>query len=180
MRTHTHMQVKSSRTHTHTHTHTHAHTHTHTHAHKRAHTHAHTRTQTHKHRCTSALLKKPHKTCCSLETSKWPLLTGVCCALCDAYVCVCDALCVCVNALCVCVCALCVCVCALCVFTVHCVKFLEKGFSGLEEGAVTKEKKRKDSAGSDDTASMIKGGGCVGASTRQPPTVQTKHTNEKS
>jgi hypothetical protein len=30
--------------------------------------------------------------------------------------------------------------------------------------------KRKDSAGSDDTASMIKGGGYVGARTRQPST----------
>ena len=29
------------------------------------------------------------------------------------------------------------------------------------------EKKRKDSAGSDDTASMIKGGGYLGARTRQ-------------
>jgi hypothetical protein len=36
-----------------------------------------------------------------------------------------------------------------------------------------KEKKRKDSAGSDDTASMIKGGGYLGARTRQPPTAQT-------
>jgi hypothetical protein len=35
------------------------------------------------------------------------------------------------------------------------------------------DKKRKDSAGSDDTASMIKGGGYIGARTRQPPTVQT-------
>ena len=34
-------------------------------------------------------------------------------------------------------------------------------------------KKRKDSAGSDDTASMIKGGGYLGARTRQPPTAQT-------
>jgi len=31
----------------------------------------------------------------------------------------------------------------------------------------------KQNAGSDDTASMIKGGGYVGARTRQPPTVQT-------
>ena len=37
-----------------------------------------------------------------------------------------------------------------------------------------KEKRnRKDSAGSDDTASMIKGGGYLGARTRQPPTAQT-------
>jgi hypothetical protein len=36
-----------------------------------------------------------------------------------------------------------------------------------------KEKKRKDSAGSDDTASMIRGGGYLGARTRQPPTAQT-------
>jgi hypothetical protein len=36
-----------------------------------------------------------------------------------------------------------------------------------------KEKKDKeDSAGSDDTVSMIKGGGYFGARTRQPPTVQ--------
>jgi hypothetical protein len=34
-------------------------------------------------------------------------------------------------------------------------------------------KKRKDSAGSDDTASMIKGEGYLGARTRQPPTAQT-------
>jgi len=32
------------------------------------------------------------------------------------------------------------------------------------------KKKRNDSAGSDDTARMIKGGGYVGARTRQPPT----------
>jgi hypothetical protein len=32
------------------------------------------------------------------------------------------------------------------------------------------EKERKDSAGSDDTASMIKGGGYLGARTRQQPT----------
>ena len=32
---------------------------------------------------------------------------------------------------------------------------------------------KKDSAGSDDTASMIKGGGYIGARTRQPPTTQT-------
>jgi hypothetical protein len=36
----------------------------------------------------------------------------------------------------------------------------------------SKEKKRKDSAGSDDTASMIKGGGYIGARTRQTPTAQ--------
>jgi len=36
-----------------------------------------------------------------------------------------------------------------------------------------KEKKREDFAGSDATASMIKGGGCLGARTRQPPTAQT-------
>jgi len=35
------------------------------------------------------------------------------------------------------------------------------------------EKKRKDSAGSADTVSMIKGGGYIGACTRQPPTAQT-------
>jgi hypothetical protein len=34
------------------------------------------------------------------------------------------------------------------------------------------QKKRKDSAGSDDTASMIKGGGYLGARTRQLPTAQ--------
>jgi hypothetical protein len=34
--------------------------------------------------------------------------------------------------------------------------------------AVVKEKKRKDSAGSDETASMIKGGGYLGARTMQP------------
>jgi hypothetical protein len=39
-----------------------------------------------------------------------------------------------------------------------------------------KKKKIKDSAGSEDTASMIKGGGYLGACTRQPPTAQT---NEK-
>ena len=33
----------------------------------------------------------------------------------------------------------------------------------------SKTKKRKDSAGSDDTASKIKGGGYLGARTRQPP-----------
>ena len=38
---------------------------------------------------------------------------------------------------------------------------------------VLKKRKRKDSAGSDDTASMIKGGGYLGACTRQPPTTQT-------
>jgi hypothetical protein len=35
-----------------------------------------------------------------------------------------------------------------------------------------KEKERKDSAGSDDKASMIKGEGYLGARTRQPPTAQ--------
>ena len=35
------------------------------------------------------------------------------------------------------------------------------------------EKQRKDSAGSGDTASMIKGGGYLGARIRQPPTTQT-------
>ena len=35
------------------------------------------------------------------------------------------------------------------------------------------EMKRKDSAGSDDTASMIKAGGYLGARTRQPSTTQT-------
>ena len=38
---------------------------------------------------------------------------------------------------------------------------------------LNKKRIRKDSAGSDDTASMIKGGGYLGARTRQPPTVQT-------
>jgi hypothetical protein len=40
---------------------------------------------------------------------------------------------------------------------------------------VQKKRKRKriDSAGSDDTASMMKGGVYLGARTRQPPTVQT-------
>ena len=36
-----------------------------------------------------------------------------------------------------------------------------------------RKEKRKDSAGSDDTASMIKGGGYLNARTRQPPTAQT-------
>jgi hypothetical protein len=40
-------------------------------------------------------------------------------------------------------------------------------------GSAGKEKKRKDSAGSDDTASMIKGGGYIGARTRQLPIAQT-------
>jgi len=35
------------------------------------------------------------------------------------------------------------------------------------------KKEKKDSAGSDDTAGMIKGGGYIGARTRQPPTAQT-------
>ena len=35
------------------------------------------------------------------------------------------------------------------------------------------DKKRKNSASSDDTASMIKGGGYLGARTRQPP-IKTK------
>jgi hypothetical protein len=35
------------------------------------------------------------------------------------------------------------------------------------------KKKRKDSAESDDTASMIRGGGYIGARARQPPTAQT-------
>jgi hypothetical protein len=39
--------------------------------------------------------------------------------------------------------------------------------------AQMKREKRKDSAGSDDTASMIKGGGYADARTRQPPTAQT-------
>jgi len=34
---------------------------------------------------------------------------------------------------------------------------------------MVKEKKRKDAAGSDDTASMIKGGGYLRARTRRPP-----------
>jgi len=38
---------------------------------------------------------------------------------------------------------------------------------------VSKKRKRKDPAGSDNTASMIKGGGYLGARTRQPPTAQT-------
>jgi hypothetical protein len=38
---------------------------------------------------------------------------------------------------------------------------------------LSKKRKRKDSAGSDNTASMIKGGGYLGARTRQPPTAQT-------
>ena len=41
----------------------------------------------------------------------------------------------------------------------------------------TYETKRKGSAGSDDTASMIKGGGYIGARTRQPPTPQTIKRN---
>jgi len=40
------------------------------------------------------------------------------------------------------------------------------------QGAST-EKKRKESAGSYDTASLSKGGGYIGARTRQPPTTQT-------
>jgi len=41
-----------------------------------------------------------------------------------------------------------------------------------------KKKKRKDTAGSDNAASMIKGGGYVGARIRQlPPTAQTKKIN---
>jgi len=36
-----------------------------------------------------------------------------------------------------------------------------------------KKRKKKDSVGSGDTASMIKGGGYIGARTRQPPTAQT-------
>ena len=36
-----------------------------------------------------------------------------------------------------------------------------------------RKRKRKDSAGSDDTDSMIKGGGDIGARIRQPPTAQT-------
>ena len=36
-----------------------------------------------------------------------------------------------------------------------------------------KKRKRKDSAGCDNTASLIKGGGYLGARTRQPPTAQT-------
>jgi len=38
---------------------------------------------------------------------------------------------------------------------------------------VDRKKKRKDSAGSGDTASMIKGGGYLSARTRQPPTALT-------
>jgi hypothetical protein len=40
-----------------------------------------------------------------------------------------------------------------------------------------KEKNRKDSAGSGDTASMIKGGDYLGARTRQPPPTQTTKRN---
>ena len=36
-----------------------------------------------------------------------------------------------------------------------------------------RKEKKKDSVGSNDTASMIKGGGYLGARTRQPPTAQT-------
>jgi hypothetical protein len=39
---------------------------------------------------------------------------------------------------------------------------------------IVRTRKRKDSAGGDDTASTIKGGGYVGAHTRQPPTAQIK------
>jgi hypothetical protein len=46
----------------------------------------------------------------------------------------------------------------------------EKNYAGSR---VLPEKKRKNSAGSDDAASMIKGGGYIGARTRQPPTAQT-------
>ena len=38
---------------------------------------------------------------------------------------------------------------------------------------VSKKRIRKDPAGSDNTASMIKGGGYLGARTRHPPTAQT-------
>jgi hypothetical protein len=34
-------------------------------------------------------------------------------------------------------------------------------------------KEKEKTAGSDDTASMIEGGGYIGARTRQPPTAQT-------
>ena len=44
-------------------------------------------------------------------------------------------------------------------------------FTLLNEG--TFEKNKKESAGSEDTASMIKGGDYVGARTRQRPTTQT-------
>ena len=44
-------------------------------------------------------------------------------------------------------------------------------FTLLNEG--TFEKYKKESAGSEDTASMIKGGDYVGARTRQRPTTQT-------
>jgi hypothetical protein len=44
--------------------------------------------------------------------------------------------------------------------------------SGIPGGCIRyleKKRKRKDSASSDDTASVIKGGGYIGARTRQPP-----------
>jgi hypothetical protein len=41
------------------------------------------------------------------------------------------------------------------------------------------EKKRKDSAGCGDTANMIKGGGYLGARTRQPPTAKQKEIKKK-
>ena len=44
------------------------------------------------------------------------------------------------------------------------------GVVNCEYASIAVGKNRKYSAGSDDTASMIKGGGYVGARTRQPPT----------
>jgi len=45
--------------------------------------------------------------------------------------------------------------------------------NNLVEGHPLKKRKRKNSAASDDTASMINGGGYLGARTRQPPTAQS-------
>jgi hypothetical protein len=54
-------------------------------------------------------------------------------------------------------------------------KVLFEGFVGQNGQCCQspKEKKGTDSADSDDTASMNKGGGYIGARTRQPPTAQT-------
>jgi hypothetical protein len=51
--------------------------------------------------------------------------------------------------------------------------WLPKGECVTQADHINWPKKRKDSAGSDDTASMINGGGYLGARTRQPPTAQT-------
>jgi len=54
---------------------------------------------------------------------------------------------------------------------VHCDLSNNSHGVGLSARAYTNHpdlKKRKDSAGSDDAASMIKGGGYIGARTRQP------------